>query len=83
MHGSEGKGDDVQVILISDRLAKAKSLSLSLRHVLASLGLALLVLVSLTAALYWLSLRFASEIKIPLIHQLVLAAQKGDSERSR
>jgi len=73
----------VQVILISDRLAKAKSLSLSLRHLLGSIALALLVLVTLTAALYWLSLRFASELKIPLVQQLVLAAQKGETERAR
>jgi murein DD-endopeptidase MepM/ murein hydrolase activator NlpD len=73
----------VQIIVISDRLAKARTLSLSLRHLLASVGLALLVLVSLTAALYWLSLRFAADIKIPLIHQLVLAAQKGEAERAR
>ena len=73
----------MQIIVISDRLAKARSLTLSLRHLLASVGLALLVLVSLTAALYWLSLRFAAEIKIPLVHQLVLAAQKGETERSR
>ncbi len=73
----------MQIIVISDRLAKARTLSLSLRHLLASIGLALLVLVSLTAALYWLSLRFASEIKIPLVHELVLAAQKGETERAR
>jgi len=73
----------VQIIVISDRLAKARSLTLSLRHVVGSLGLALLVLVALTAGLYWLSLRYATEIKIPLVHQLVLAAQKGESERSR
>jgi len=73
----------VQIIVISDRLAKARSLTLSLRHVVASLGLALLVLVALTAALYWLSLRYAAEIRIPLVHQLVLAVQKTESERSR
>ena len=73
----------MQVILISNRLAKARSLSLSLRHVLGSVALALVVLVGLTGALYWLSLRFASELKIPLVQQLVLAAQKSESERSR
>jgi murein DD-endopeptidase MepM/ murein hydrolase activator NlpD len=73
----------VQIIVISSRLAKARTLTLSLRHVLASFGIGALVLLSLTAALYWLSLRFANEIKIPLIHQLVLAVQKGEAERSR
>jgi murein DD-endopeptidase MepM/ murein hydrolase activator NlpD len=73
----------VQIIVISDRLAKARSLTLSARHVLASLGVAALVLLALTVSLYWLSLRFASEIKIPLVHQLVLAVQKGEAERAR
>jgi len=73
----------VQIIVISDRLAKARTLTLSLRHLLASLGVATLVLLALTVALYWLSLRFASEIKIPLVHQLVLSVQKGEAERSR
>ncbi len=73
----------MQIILISDRLAKARSLTLSLRHMVASVVLALAVLVGLTAALYWLSLRFAAEVKIPVIHQLVLAAHKGETERAR
>jgi murein DD-endopeptidase MepM/ murein hydrolase activator NlpD len=73
----------VQIILLSDRLAKAKSVSLSLRHLLASVALVLLVLVALTGALYWLTLRFAAEVRIPLVHQVVLAALRGESERSR
>ena len=73
----------MQIILISDRRAKTKSLSLSLRHVVASVALGAVILVVLTGALYWLSLRFASELKIPLVHQLVLAVQKGETERAR
>ena len=73
----------MQVILISSRLAKARSLSLSLRHVLVTATFGLAVVVGLTGALYWLSLRFAADLKIPLVHQLVLAAQKNESERSR
>ena len=73
----------MQVILISSRLAKARSLTLSLRHVFVSFALAAAVLVCLTAATYWLSLRFAVDLKIPLVTQLVLAAQQGEAERSR
>lgn len=73
----------MQIILISNRLAKARSVSLSLRHFLGSVALALFVLVGLTGALYWLSLRFAADLKIPLVRQLVLAAQKGETERAR
>jgi len=73
----------VQVILIPSRMAKARSLTLSLRHVLATATIGSVIVVSLAGALYWLSLRFASELKIPLVHQLVLAAQKNETERSR
>ena len=73
----------MQVILISSRLAKARSLTLSLRHVFVSFALAAAVLVCLTAATYWLSLRFAVDLKIPLVTQLVLAAQQGEAQRSR
>ena len=73
----------MQVILIPSRMAKARSLTLSLRHVLATATIGSVIVVSLAGALYWLSLRFASELKIPLVHQLVLAAQKNETERSR
>jgi murein DD-endopeptidase MepM/ murein hydrolase activator NlpD len=73
----------VQIILISSRLAKAKSLSLSPSHMLATLVVGVLLLVFLTGALYWVSLRFASDVRIPVIHQLVRAAQQGEAERSR
>ena len=73
----------MQVILISSRLAKARSLTLSLRHVLGSMAIGLAVVVGLAGALYWLSLRFAADLKIPLVRELVLAAQQVESERSR
>ena len=73
----------MQVILISSRLAKARSMTLSLRHGLASAILGVALVAGLTAALYWLSLRYAAELKIPLVHELVLAAQKNETERSR
>src|SRR6185503_7342298 len=49
--------------------------------VTGTLGLA--IVVGLAGALYWLSLRFAADLKIPLVHELVLAAQKNETERSR
>jgi len=51
--------------------------------VVASVALALLVLASLTAALYWVTLRFASQLEIPAVQQLVLQAHRGETERAR
>ncbi len=73
----------MQVILISSRLAKARSVTVSLLHLLVTGTFGLALVVSLAGALYWLSLRFAAELKIPLVHELVLAAQKNETERSR
>jgi murein DD-endopeptidase MepM/ murein hydrolase activator NlpD len=73
----------VQIIVIPGRLAKARSLTVSVRHVLASIVIGMSVLLGLALALYWISLRFAVDIKIPLLHQLVLAAQDGEAERTR
>jgi murein DD-endopeptidase MepM/ murein hydrolase activator NlpD len=73
----------VQIIVIPDRLAKAKTLNFSTRHLVASVMLALLLLVGMTASLYWLTIRFATDIRIPLVQQLVLTAQQGEAERAR
>jgi murein DD-endopeptidase MepM/ murein hydrolase activator NlpD len=72
----------VQIILISDRLAKARSVTLSLRHLLGSAFLGLLLVAATTAAVYWLTLRYASEVPVPALHRLILAAQEGETERN-
>ena len=73
----------MQIILISDRLAKARSVSLSLRHLLGSALLALALVVGATAALYWLTLRYAAEVRLPALQRLVLSAQEAEAERGR
>ncbi len=73
----------MQIILISDRLAKARSVNLSLAHLAGMALLGLAVLCGSTAALYWLTLRYAAEFRIPVLQQLVLAAQEAEAERGR
>ena len=73
----------MQIIVIPDRLAKARTLNISSRHLVASMMLALVLLLGMTAGLYWLTFRFATDIKIPLLQKLVLAAQQGEAERAR
>jgi murein DD-endopeptidase MepM/ murein hydrolase activator NlpD len=73
----------VQIILISDRMAKARSVSLSLRHFVGTALLGLGLLCAATAAMYWLTLRYASEIRAPALQRLVLSAQEAEAERGR
>ena len=73
----------MQIILISDRLAKARTVSLSAGH-LAGMAIVVLAVVCIaTAGLYWLTLRHATELRIPVLQKLVLSAQEAESERAR
>ena len=73
----------MQIILISDRLAKARSVNLSPVHLagVALLGLALLC--GATAAVYWFTLRYAAEFRIPVLERMVSASQEAEAERGR
>jgi len=73
----------VQIILISDRLAKARSVNLSLVHLAGIAVLSLALLCGSTAAVYWFTLRYAAEFRIPVLQRLVLAAQEAEAERGR
>ena len=73
----------MQIILISDRLARARSVHMSLRHLVGTGLLALVMLFGATAALYWLTLRYAADVKLPALQQLVAAAQHAEAERER
>jgi len=73
----------VQIILISDRLARARSVHMSLAHLVGSAFFALVVLFVATFTLYWLTLRYAAEVKLPALQRLVAAAQEAEAERER
>ena len=73
----------MQIILISDRLGKVRTLALSVRHLFISAAVALLGVAGLTTALYWASMHFAVEFKVPAIRELLVAAEKRESERAR
>ena len=73
----------MQIILISDRLARARSVHMSLRHLVGTAFAALLLLFAATATLYWLTLRYAAEVRLPALQQLVAAAQEAETERER
>lgn len=73
----------MQIILISDRLARARSVTLAARHLVAGVLLALMAIVGGAAGMYWLTLRYAVELPLPAFQKLVLASQEAEAERSR
>jgi len=73
----------MQIILIPDRLAKARTVNVSVRHFVALAAGGLMLLVALTGMLYWVTLKFAVEFRVPVLHEFVVATQRTDSERGR
>lgn len=73
----------MQIILISDRLAKARSVTISTRHLLGMALFSLTLVCAGSVGLYWLTLRYASEVPLPGLQRLLLSAQEAESERSR
>jgi murein DD-endopeptidase MepM/ murein hydrolase activator NlpD len=81
-HGGSRTGRQwVQIILISDRLAKTRSVTLSSRHLVGTAIAALAVVCAATVGLYWLTLRYAADA--PVLQQLVLSANEAEAERGR
>ena len=73
----------MHIILVSDRLAKTRSLQFSIRQlVLGATGLVVGVLV-LVFVLSYLGVRHAAELKLPLLQSLVRSAHQEESERTQ
>jgi murein DD-endopeptidase MepM/ murein hydrolase activator NlpD len=73
----------VQIIVISDRLAKARTVTLTTRHLFASMVVGTVMLTGLTLGLYALTFRLVGDVKIPFLEQIVLAAQQGETQKAR
>jgi len=69
--------------VIPGRLAKARSISLSLPQLVAAAMLVFCLLAGLTAALYWFTLRLSAAAKMPFVEQVLLSAQRAENVKSR
>ncbi|MBI4996539.1 MAG: M23 family metallopeptidase [Rhodocyclales bacterium] len=73
----------MHIILVSDRLATAKTIVLTWRHLVMG-GIALVVLiVALASLISYLTVRHAAEIQMPFLQQMVEATTAENSRASR
>src|SRR6266581_4856789 len=73
----------MHIILVSDRLATAKTLTVTKAHLIsAAAGLSALVLAAASALSYF-SMRHAAEMHLPFLSEWLQAATAEESERSR
>jgi hypothetical protein len=82
MHGAMNVGGRVHIILMSDRLAKARTIQVSLRQVAAATAAAAAGVVALSSLISYFGVRHASDLKLPLLHSLVRAAQVEESQKT-
>jgi murein DD-endopeptidase MepM/ murein hydrolase activator NlpD len=72
----------MHIILVSDRLARTRSIQLSLRQVALAAAAAATGILALSSLISYIGVRHASEIKLPLLHSLVRAVQVEDSRKT-
>src|SRR2546427_5741668 len=76
------KRGGVHIILVSSRLAKARSLTLTNGHLVACAIFMALLVFSLTLGLFWITVRHAAEFKFPLLDSLVSSAQEAQRRKT-
>ncbi|HVJ60340.1 MAG TPA: M23 family metallopeptidase [Burkholderiaceae bacterium] len=72
----------MQIIFVDRRLSRARTISVSKRQVLIALVGSVLGLLFLSAALNWLTLRMATELRIPLVSQALSLLVRDDVARN-
>jgi len=73
----------MHIILVSNRLATAKSISLDARHLVLGLALLTATVAALSSSMFYLVFRHAVEIKLPLVQKLLLSAQEQQTEHAK
>ena len=73
----------MHIILVSNRLATAKSISLSTRHLLLAATLLAATVLLLSSSMFYVVFRHAAEIKLPLLQTLLLSAQEQQSQSAK
>src|SRR3972149_5217809 len=83
MHGIEPEGRHiVHIILVSNRLTRARSLTLTTAHVVAGAEEPAAVGIVLAAALFYVSVRHAAQIRLPMVESLLLSAQQDQARKA-
>lgn len=73
----------MHIILVSDRLATARTITLTKRHLVAASAMLLALVVGLSSLLSYLTVRHAAEIRLPFLEDVVRTVNAEQAERSR
>lgn len=72
----------MNIILVSGRLAKARTITLSWPHLALLAGSAVAAVITLAAMLHYLTIRFAAERDFPYLNSLLFSNQERQQEKT-
>ncbi|WP_019141979.1 M23 family metallopeptidase [Noviherbaspirillum massiliense] len=72
----------MQVILVNSRFARAKSITLSNRHLLLATFLFVVAVFLCSSLLYYLTFRHAGQLNLPFVRTIVASATQDDASRT-
>lgn len=73
----------MHIIVVSDRLATAKSLTITKRHLVAALSLLVLSVLLMSGGFSYLTLRHAAESRWPFLEQMLSNLRAAENERTQ
>ena len=73
----------MHIILVSNRLTTARSISLGPRHLLLGMALLVATVVVLSSSMFYLVVRHAAEVRLPMVQTLLLSAQEQQSQNAK
>ncbi|HQR04358.1 MAG: M23 family metallopeptidase [Proteobacteria bacterium] len=73
----------MHIILVSNRLATAKTIALTPRRLLTAVALTLCCIMAVSSLISYLAMRHAAEVRLPFLQSLLRVVSAEESERSR
>jgi murein DD-endopeptidase MepM/ murein hydrolase activator NlpD len=73
----------VHIILVSDRLATAKTLTLTWRHLMIGTGLLFASVIGLSSLFSYVTVRHAAELRLPFLQDLLRGVSAEETQKSR
>jgi len=73
----------VHIILVSDRLATAKSINLSWRHLVFGIAGFVTLIIGMSSLFSYVTVRHAAEIRLPFLQNMLRSLNAAETERSK
>ncbi|WIM05404.1 MAG: M23 family metallopeptidase [Candidatus Nitricoxidivorans perseverans] len=73
----------MHIILVSDRLATAKTITVTGRHVLLTLAMLSALIIGLSSLFSYVTVRHAAEIRLPFLQELLRTVSAEETQKSR